>query len=371
MIKVNENVINLVEKVRRAIKNEKITAENFPMAELCNLIECTMGNSFWDCIGSRSNFGFQEMPEIYKEALQDAVDRQDMAGCERVLRLFESSYKALYTAMGEDEKIFRQGPYRKMIIDLGIENAKVQYRLHQERQKAFPKEKEVSLGEGKGVVYTCLIGEKKLEQPKKVSARVDYICFTDQQDKWGTKEGVWEYRAIENPEDLSDEVLEYKYKIMAHKLLADYDFSIWIKSNMVIVGDIFRFCKIYGEGNGFLSFPQVVEDCIYQSMSITHMLKDDFNIAIRKRVNQYQKEGYPEHNGLIDDRVMVRSHRDDRLCKVMEAWWDEICEGKLLGANLFNYIAWKQQYPFSICDLFIYENIYFNNSEIDLETNDD
>ena len=48
MIRVDENVINLVEKLRRAIRNGNISPDIFPMGEINNLMECTLGESFWE-----------------------------------------------------------------------------------------------------------------------------------------------------------------------------------------------------------------------------------------------------------------------------------------------------------------------------------
>ena len=69
MIKVNEKVINVIEKVRKVIREKRMSPELFPMDEIYGLIEDTLGESFWDCVGSRSNYGFGSMPEIYKEFL--------------------------------------------------------------------------------------------------------------------------------------------------------------------------------------------------------------------------------------------------------------------------------------------------------------
>lgn len=370
MIRVDDNVINVVEKIRKAIKNGGMSVESFPSEAIHNLIECTLGSSYWDCVGSKANYGFQEMPEIYKERLQDALDRGDIKACERLLYLFECSYVALYSAMSEDEIIFRQKPYRKMIIDMGSAYAQLQYRLHKERQKELSVKEAHELTAGRGVVYTCMLDENEPSQPKEVSAQLDYICFTTMKEKWGTKEGVWQYRAIENKEEINNILLKNQYKIMIHEILPEYDYSIWVDSEVVITGDIFRFCKVYGDGKSFLGFVQSSKDCIYQDMSRTGMGTDDLNITMRKKICQYQKEGYPEHNGLIDSRIMVRNHRDDSMRKVMEEWWNEIQECPLFEGNTFNYVAWKNSYPFSVCDLFLYENPYFVNKEIDLNTND-
>lgn len=377
IIRVDDKVVNLVEKICRALKDGKILADAFPIDEITDLIECTLGESFWKCIGSRQNYGFANIPDVYKECLVKAVERKDMEECEHLLRLFECTYQAFYTALNEEEKMFRERPYRRMIIDLGTVNSQIQYRLHNERQKALGDRKGQALGAGRGAVYTCLLGDKALSQPKEVNRQMDYLCFTEDKDKWGKQEGVWKYCEMEKPEKAGETeeekvlVLENWCKIMAHKLLKDYDYSIWVAPNITIVGDVARFCNVYGNGNSFLSFPSPMEDCIYEDMSITQMSTDDLNIMIRKMMLQYRKEGYPEHNGLIDGRVIVRNHKDEELCRIMEEWWKEVEKGRLFIGNVFNYMSWKYKFPFSICNLFIYENPYFRVNDIDLDTNEE
>lgn len=376
-MRADEKVINLVEKIRRALNSGQIQPDAFPMDEISNMIEYTLGKSFWNCIGSRPNYGFGNLPEIYKECLEEAVKRKDMEECGRILHLFQCTYQIFYTALDEEEKIFRQKPYRQMIIDLGTANTQMQYRLHKERQKAFARREEYALGKGKGAVYTCLLGEGVLNQPEEVSAQVDYLCFTDDKEKWGNKEGVWKFCAIEQmevqeeEEEIQKALLESKYKIMAHKLLPEYDYSIWVAPDITITGDILRFGKVYGDGMSLLTFLNAEKDCIYEDMSVTQMGTDELNIKIRKMMLQYRKEGYPEHNGLIDGRVIMRNHRDEELGKVMEKWWMEIQSGYIYTGNIFNYVAWKYQYPFAVCNLFIYHNLYFKVSDIDLDTHEE
>lgn len=370
MIKVNENMINVLEKVRKMIREKRMPAELFPMDDIYGLVKDTLGEAFWKCVGSRSNYGFGNMPELYKELLESALKREDMEECEKILYLFECTYKAFYSALDEEERIFRQKPYRQMIIDLGTANAQVQYRLHEERQKHLNEREKKELSKGKGVVYTCIWGEKLLKQPEEVSVKLDYICFTDKEEKWGTKEGVWKYCPIEKQEEEEGRFWESRYRIMAHEILKEYDFSIWIDSEVVLKGDVVRFCEVYGNGRSFLAFSSAKDGCLYEDMSVTQMASDELNIKVRKNMNRYRKEGYPANNGLIDTRIMVRNHKDEETCRIMEEWWEEIRTEDVCIENVFNYIAWKNQYPFSVCNLFVYENPYFRISEIDLDTND-
>lgn len=367
MIKADIKVVNLIHKITQFIEDGKITADNFPMESVCEVIENTLGMTFWECVGEFANKKYRDTAGLYKECLIDAVSRGDIMGCKRILELYVRNYQTLYAVMSEDESTFRKRPYLKMILDLGNAYAQIQHRLHQARQNELTEKENWLLAQGRGVVYTFLTEGDTLYQPEDIKTQADYICFTQQKEKEGIREGVWEYRVIENEQGLEEGLLKSYYRIFAHKVLPEYDYSIWVDPEMGIVGDIVNFCRIFGEGNSFLGFSRSGEDCIYEDISCTQMGMDDMNIYIRKKILRYQKEGYPEHNGLIDYRVMARNHRDFRLHKVMELWWEETQENIGLEENLFNYVAWKSDFPFSVCGLYIYDNPYFVNRKIDLD----
>lgn len=367
MIKVDGKVVELIEKIRDYIAAGNITSHNFPLNSLCDVIENTLGASFWECIGDIGKNGYERLGALYQDGLTETMEKGDMAGCSRLLELYISTYQMLYTILGEDERALRKKPYFKMILDLGNAYAQMQCRRNQERLGRKEGQKEWVLASGHGVVYTYLEEGETLHQPEDIRSSQDYICFTADQGKDGLKEGVWQYRAAATIEGLDDRQRKSYYRICSHRVLEGYDYSIWVDPSMAVVGDVSRFCRVYGEKNSFLGFPRSEEDCIYQDMSPTQMGSDDNNICIRKKILQFQKEGYPEHNGLIDFRVMARQHGDVHLQRVLDQWWEETKVNWGLERNLFNYVAWKHSFPFSICDLFIYSNLYFVNKDIDLD----
>lgn len=367
MIRVDGKIINLIEKITNFIDAGKITADSFPLESVAEMIENTLGVTFWECSQNTVIPAHRELAVLCIESLQDAVGRRDMEGCKRVLALYKNSYQTIYSLLNEDEKVFKNRPYLKMIHDLGDSYAQVQSRMHLDRMGKLDKKEEWTLAEGKGVVYTYLEEGDILYQPQDIRAQIEYICFTPLKEKDGLKEGVWKYCAVDNKAGLSARLLKSYYRIFAHEVLSEYDYSIWIEPNMVVVGDVCKFCKVYGNGNTFLGFARSGEDCIYEDISCTQMGTDDLNIYIRKKIMNYQKEGYPEHHGLIDNSVMARSHRDVKLQEVMQQWWKEVEVDTGMEASLFNYVAWKNEFPFSICDLFVYNNLYFVNKQIDLD----
>ena len=367
MIKVDGKVVSLIEKIRNFVDTGSITARDFPLGGVCDMIENTLGVSFWECIGDIGDHGYEKLAALYQEGLADAVDRGDMSDCSRLLELYMHTYQTLYTILNEDERTLRKKPYFKMIMDLGSAYAQVQCRRNREKSAQMAMKEDWALASGYGAVYTYLEAGETLYQPEDIRSQQEYICFTADKEKDGIKDGVWQYRAAEPMEGLNDKQIKSYYRICPHRVLEEYDYSIWVEPSMAVVGDVSRFCKVYGEKNSFLSFPRSEEDCIYQDMAATQMGSDDDNICVRKKILQFQKEGYPEHNGLIDHRIMARQHGDMRLQRVMDQWWEETQVNWGLEKNLFNYVAWKNSFLFSVCDLFIYSNLYFINKEIDLD----
>lgn len=365
MIIIEKKVIDMIKKIISYVQEGKMTLDEFPLDSVMTLIENTIGDTAWKYIGSKSNENFIEITKVYNEYFRDILDKNDITGCIHLLEIYELSYRCLYTAIETTERDFREGPYRQMIIDLGEAYAEVQYRLHKLRQGNICKKSDI---DGRCVVCTILlIEDSKLYQPAEINPQFDYICFTLKEELCGTKEGVWEFRKLENKENLSDKLLVKRLMILLHEYLPEYDYSIWIDINMKITGDIIQFYKAYGEGKAFLGFPKSTSDCIYEDIDSFGMTSDDINVSIRKRMYHYEKEGYPVHNGLIDSRVMIRNHRDTEMMAIMEEWWEEVEKCVEGGDNCFNYVAWKNNYSFAICNLFIYYNPYFKNKSVDLD----
>ena len=87
----------------------------------------------------------------------------------------------------------------------------------------------------KRVIYTCITGGyDKLRQPEVLDGDFDYICFTDAVGR--SEEGVWQIRPI--PYSCDDPTRLSRYvKLLPHKVLGEYDESLWIDANIAIRGN--------------------------------------------------------------------------------------------------------------------------------------
>ena len=84
----------------------------------------------------------------------------------------------------------------------------------------------------KKVIYTCLVGNYDvLRQPLAIDESYDYICFSN--DIKEERVGVWQIRPI--PFKHKDKARLSRYvKILPHRALEDYEWSLWMDANIQI-----------------------------------------------------------------------------------------------------------------------------------------
>lgn len=366
MLQIDQRVINIIRKLRKAVENEELKMENFPVEDIISIVDNTVGDSFWKCIGSKPQDAFVMVGKKYEELFTQCKEQRDKKGCVILLDLLENHYRCFHISLSNEELIHREKNYRIVILNIGHALAKIQYWLHEQRQNGWSGDSDF-FEKGKGAVYTCMFGgAKELYQPEYTNVFWDYICFTNDEKKWGTKQGIWEFRKPENPEGLGNAPLYYNCKIRPYTVLAEYDYSIWIEPQMQIVGELEKFYKIYGKKASFLAFSSYAGDSMYDVVN-TSLTEDDSNIEYRKKMFKYHKEGFPEHFGLINSNLMIRNHGDEELRQTMELWWQEANECKSIRDFAFNYVAWKRDFKFAICDLFVENNSYIRNRGLELE----
>lgn len=204
------------------------------------------------------------------------------------------------------------------------------------------------------VVYTTILGpyDGLLPQPKYEG--IDYVCFTDQ--KFRSK--TWNIVPLK-AKDLSPARTSRHPKIAPHLYLKDYDYSIYIDGNILLVRNPIPLLKkvISNAPMGIFDHNQCSDarDCVYKEhqaiVDLYHesgVLKDNFEV-MENHMKRYRDQGYPENNGLIAATIMLRNHHHPEVIKTMETWWEEFSNGSKRDQLSFNYAAWKNNFlPFII-----------------------
>lgn len=206
-------------------------------------------------------------------------------------------------------------------------------------------------------VYTSIFGgyDDLIDDQYQMDG-VDYICFTDRDLESETWKVIKSTPIYNGPNRNAK-----KYKILPHRYLKDYDYSIWIDGNIKVISDIRALCN--GDSYKVYDHMQVFDkrNCIYdEAQAILNFGKinsertpergiknwKDNPKLIVDQMNRYISEGYPKNNGLATNPIIVRNHNDSDVIAVMEDWWSEIKYNSKRDQLSFNYIVWKNQFNF-------------------------
>ena len=209
----------------------------------------------------------------------------------------------------------------------------------------------------KKILYTTIFGEYDDVTKPQLPNDWDWKCFSE-----------------ENSVPLySDNTRNAKkFKVLPHRYLQDYEYSIFIDGNMYVVGNIDELIEKYLSDSNIAFFDHrnnIMDprDCIYDEYNaIMNLGKNDPNQNYKDnpqvmydQVKRYQDEGYPSHNGLITGMVILRRHNEKDCIRVMEDWWTEIKYGSKRDQLSFNYVAWKNETKFNYMDGDSRNNQYF------------
>lgn len=195
---------------------------------------------------------------------------------------------------------------------------------------------------GKYVIYTSLTGGyDALPIYDVIDSRFDYICFSNDYHD-GSIIGHWKIRNI--PNIAKDNVTLSRYpKLQPHKLLKEYEYSLWMDSNIIIKKNTIYDIVIerITEGNSWYGLPHPLRDCIYEDAKACLVGGIAKYKDICKVIKFLKEENYPANYGLFENNVILRQHNLHKIVEIDDYWWKFfISYIKRDQLSLF-YIFWK------------------------------
>ena len=194
----------------------------------------------------------------------------------------------------------------------------------------------------KKVIYTVITNgyDRLLNQPR--AEGWDYICFSDNEE---IKSNFWEIRRIPECLNYLSSVKKNRcIKILPHKYLSEYDFSIYIDGNVSITGDVQAFveknCK-ESEGYMFAGKHPYGRKCIYDEEVVLIKLKKDKKEIMDSQIEGYRKEGFPENLGMTQNSILFRYHNNPECIRLMDCWWSEVEHKSHRDQLSLFYAKWK------------------------------
>ena len=204
----------------------------------------------------------------------------------------------------------------------------------------------VSQGEERSrfAIYTSLVGSyESLLQPEVINEDFDYICFSS--DIKEKRVGVWEIRKI--PFSCSDATRLSRYvKLMPHKALPEYEYSLWMDANIQIVGKEF-YDIILRHINDELIVGHVAHpfrDCIYDDIKECIVNNRVGYWEARHQYRHLKEEGFPSHYGLYENNIILRQHNDKKVITLSEDIWKEYSSYSKRDQFCLVYIYWKHKF---------------------------
>ena len=195
--------------------------------------------------------------------------------------------------------------------------------------------------------------------------------------------GGWDWKCFSEENSLSlytdNNRNAKRFKVLPHRYLQNYEYSIFIDGNMIIRGDVNKLVDKYlsnsnvaffSHDNNFLDS----RNCAYrEAQTIFKLGEKNMNLTpergnlnykdnlelIKNQMERYSMVGYPKDNGLITGMVILRRHNEKDCIEVMEDWWTEIKYNSKRDQLSFNYIAWKNNLKFNYMDGDSRDNKYF------------
>ena len=202
------------------------------------------------------------------------------------------------------------------------------------------------------VVYTVLTGDyDNLISQYYYEPDWDYICFTDNREYIKNGHPFWKIIPLE---------IEYKDtakksripKILAHKFLKEYKYSLYIDTNIDILSP-----KLFRQTDKLIEHKEICaitkhsfRECIYEEMLACMHLKKESLDNILKLYTKYKEENFPANFGLTENNVIFREHNDKKVIKLMEDWWYMVENYSKRDQLSLMYVCWKNN--FTIAPLF-------------------
>ena len=115
---------------------------------------------------------------------------------------------------------------------------------------------------------------------------------------------------------------------------------------LLVSGDnlrkIFKFDK-YTYSSSIVCHRHPKRDCLYKEAKVCMLLGMDEREIIRNQIRNYKELGMPKKDGLMHGGILLRHHKSQEICKLMEDWWSEINNHSIRDQLSLNFVAWSNE----------------------------
>lgn len=200
------------------------------------------------------------------------------------------------------------------------------------------------------VVYTAIMGEYDGLIPQPQYKDVDYVCFTDS----NLTSNSWKIIVVPKPVENDNTRSARYFKILAHRHLADYEKSIYMDGNFLLLQDPWPLVNkvLHKTSLAYFDHNKVDDarncayaeyDAILKIGKVTGKYKDEPE-SMHRLIEYMRREGFPEDSGLISSGVLIRNHNDREVVALMEDWWQLVKNYSKRDQLSFDFALWRNNF---------------------------
>lgn len=176
--------------------------------------------------------------------------------------------------------------------------------------------------------------------PEVINDEWDYILFCDEYVP--RQCGPFIIRKLNCAFDDATRFARY-VKTHPHSLLPDYDYTIWIDSNIVLRGN--GFVK---EINSYINSKILLvgrkhplRSSLREEVEACKQFNKDNNKILNAQVAKYYKEGFQDNMGMMETGILYRDNKATSVMQLNKLWWNEITSYSRRDQISIMYVLWK------------------------------
>ena len=196
----------------------------------------------------------------------------------------------------------------------------------------------------KKVVYTSVLGKYDNVRSIKKENGYDYIILTDQifENKNHLNWTILNINEETNYLNLNIIKTQRFFKTHPHLFFQNYDLSIYIDPTFEIKGQLDEFLlRILTPNLSIYVLEHPDRNTINNEFSAVLQYYKETNKTVNFIKNKYNKEKFPDNNGLAECCLIIRKHNEINCKNFMNNWFEEIKLNSHRDQLSFNYILWK------------------------------
>lgn len=193
-------------------------------------------------------------------------------------------------------------------------------------------------------VYTAIFDDYDvLIDPEVTEPNVDYICFTDNES---ITSNFWEIRNVKPMVD--PQLSNRRIKILAHEYLDDYDISVYIDGNIQVKSPIEPMVEKYLSSVDFALYEHPERTSLFKEGDACIEKNKSEEVAIRSQLEYYRNVGFPDDQGLSENRILFRRHQSPQIKDLMWSWWREVSERVSRDQLSLMFVLWKHDAEYTM-----------------------